>query len=256
MKTEVSIITPSYNSKNYISRTIESVLKQSFKYWELIIVDDCSSDGTASLIREYCVLDSRIKLFETEINLGAAKVRNIGINKAIGRYIAFLDSDDFWDSTKLEKQISFMKKNNFTFTFTQYFEFDDVTDRVYIKVVSPPRVTYNMLLRNGGYMGCLTVIYDTQKFGKMYMPNLRKRQDWALWLIMLKNIDCAYGLQEPLAYYRKGNQSISKKKYKLVKYNFLVYRRVLKMSFIESSYRILVFLISHFFFKSDLKTKV
>lgn len=256
MKIEVSIITPSFNSEHYITDTIESVINQTFQNWEMIIVDDCSNDNSVAIIEEYCLKDSRIKLFRLDENLGSGKVRNICIEKASGRYLAFLDSDDYWAVDKLEKQISFMKANNFVFTYTQYFEFQSTTGQVKTLIKCPDKVTYSMILRDGGYLGCLTVVYDTNFFGKRKMPEIRKRQDWALWIKMLKEIDCAHGILEPLAYYRTGNTSLSKNKIKLVKHNFMVYRKELGMSFFESFYRMSIFLINYFLFKPGYKIKV
>ena len=252
----VSIITPVYNAKDEILECINSVLSQSYINWELIIVDDCSIDNTVNILKKLAKNDSRIKLIQLENNLGAGFARNIGIKKASGRYIAFLDSDDYWSNDKLEKQITLMQQNNYPFTYTQYYEFESKTGNLKTIVKSPKKVTYKMLLINGGFIGCLTVVYDTVFFGKRYMPEIRKRQDWALWIKMLKEIEAAYGVQEPLAYYRIGNSSLSKNKIKLIKHNFMVYKRELDMSFIESFYRITLFLVYHFLFKSTTKTKL
>ncbi|MDD7885917.1 glycosyltransferase family 2 protein [Flavivirga sp. 57AJ16] len=252
----VSIITPVHNSANHISKNIESVQKQIFRDYEHIIIDDCSSDNTVSIIKDFIKKNNKIRLIQLQNNSGAGFARNRGIKEAKGRYIAFLDSDDFWALDKLEKQISFMRENNFPFTHTQYYEFDDKTGQIKTLVKCPEKVTYQMILRNGGHIGCLTVVYDTNFFGKRYMPEIRKRQDWALWIKMLKGIDCSYGIREPLAYYRTGNSSLSKSKIKLVRHNFMVYRRELKMSFVESFYRMTIFLVYHFLFKRKAKVKL
>ncbi|WP_242083701.1 glycosyltransferase family 2 protein [Aestuariivivens sediminis] len=256
MSIEVSIITPSFNSGKFISKTIESVLEQTFENWEMIIVDDCSNDNSLKIIKEYCKKDARIKLIVLDKNGGSGKARNIAIKKSRGRYLAFLDSDDYWASSKLEKQIVFMQKNNCPFTYSQYYEFNNNTGNIETIVKCPSTVTYKMLLVNGGYIGCLTVIYDTTCFGKRYMPEIRKRQDWALWVKMLKEIKFAKGIQEPLAYYRTGHTSLSKNKFKLVKYNFTVFYKVLGMSYIECLYRMTLFLMYHLFFKSKLRIKL
>ncbi|MFD2724787.1 glycosyltransferase family 2 protein [Hyunsoonleella rubra] len=256
VRDKVSIITPSFNCQDYISKTIDSVLSQTYSNWEMIIVDDCSTDNSVEIIQNYCAKDKRIKLFISDKNMGSGRSRNKCLEKATGRYIAFLDSDDYWSNIKLERQIAFMEENSFNLTYSMYFEFDSDTGRLLTKVKVPKKVNFGMLLKNGGYMGCLTVIYDSYFFGKRDMPEIRKRQDWALWLKMLKEIDYAHGLQEPLAYYRLGNSSLSKSKLKLVKYNFSVYRKELRMSFLRSLYHMIVFLIHHFFYKPKLKVKL
>lgn len=249
MNPEVSIITPSYNSSGYIGTTIKSVLSQSFENWEMIIVDDASTDDSSEVIQQYSKIDSRIKLFVLDENVGSGNTRNVCIDKAKGRYLAFLDADDYWKPDKLEKQISFMKINKYHLTYTEYYEFNNETGNIETHIKSPKKVSRNMILMNGGFIGCLTVIYDTSFFGKRYMPKIRKRQDWATWIKMLKDIDFAYGIQEPLAYYRKGNSSLSQRKIYLLKHNFMVYRKELGMSLFKSVYYMTRFLIYHFFFK-------
>jgi len=244
----VSIITPSFNSKNYIGKTIESVISQEYQDWEMIIVDDFSTDDSVVFIEEYCEKDARIKLISLPENKGPGIVRNIAIKEAKGRYIAFLDSDDLWTPNKLQKQILFMEQGDLPFTYTQYYEFSDQTGKILSLVKSPRKVDYKKILKNG-YIGCLTVIYDTEKLGKRYMPEIRKRQDWSLWINILSDIDYALGIQEPLAYYRVGNSSISQNKLTLIKHNFNVYRIQLKFSFIKSTLLMLNFLIHYFIFK-------
>ncbi|GGK30689.1 glycosyl transferase [Yeosuana aromativorans] len=256
MKEKVSIITPVYNSETHILDCIVSVINQSYTNWEHIIIDDFSSDNSVSLVQKIKDTDERIKLIRLDKNSGAGFARNIGIKKAKGRYIAFLDADDYWHKEKLEKQIYFMLENKYSLSFTAYYEFDNNDGKINTLVNCPEKVNYNMLLMNGGFMGCLTVMYDTKFFGKRYMPEIRKRQDWALWLKMLKEGSYAYGINEPLAYYRKGNTSLSKSKIKLVKHNFMVYRKELKMSFIKSVYRMFLFLFYHFFFKQQWKESI
>lgn len=252
----VSIITPVFNNCKYISKNIESVQNQTFKDYEHIIIDDCSTDNTIDVIEKYKKNDKRIKLIRLHENSGAGICRNKGIKSSSMRFIAFLDADDYWSPIKLETQISFMLERNYAFSCSQYYEFDDTSGEIKTLVKCPKEITYNMLLINGGFIGCLTVVYDTKRFGKRYMSEIRKRQDWALWLKMLKEIDGVYGIQEPLAYYRIGNSSLSKSKIKLVKHNFMVYREELNMSLIESLYRIILFLVYYFIFKPVTKKKL
>ena len=160
----VSIITPSYKSEKFISQTIESVLGQTYQNWEIIIVDDVSPDNSNKIIEEYSKKDSRIKLIKLEKNSGAAVARNIAIEESKGRYIAFLDADDIWKPEKLEKQIEFMRKNNYAFTYTAYEKVDE-NGVVFGKIGVPLKVSYNQLLRTC-VIGCLTAVYDREKLAK------------------------------------------------------------------------------------------
>lgn len=230
----VSIITPSYNSSKYILNTIQSIKKQSYKNWELIIVDDCSIDKSREVIKSCIKEDARIKLICLEKNSGAAVARNTGIENANGRFIAFLDSDDTWHPKKLEKQIKFMLDNQYYFTYTGYRKVDE--NGAFIKNAKMPKsINYNKLLKTN-YIGCLTAIYDSEKLGKIYFPLIRKRQDYALWLKILKIIPNAYGLQEDLANYTVRSGSISANKINVAKYNWMVYRKVEKLSLIRAIY--------------------
>lgn len=219
---KVSIITPTYNSAKFVSKTIDSVLAQKYQDWEMIISDDCSTDNTWEIISEYANKDSRIKVFRLDINSGAGVARNNSINEATGRFIAFLDSDDTWHIDKLTKQVKFMLENQVELSYTSY---KIVTEHGAAgKLIIPPKqVNYNKMLKND-YIGCLTAMYDTNRLGKVFMPVIRKRQDWALWLKILEDLDWAVGIQEELAYYTVRTGSISSNKIKLIKYNWGIYR--------------------------------
>ncbi len=220
----VSIIMPSYNSV-YIAESIESVLAQTYKNWELLVTDDCSTDNTREVVAAYAAKDPRIKLFKLEQNSGAGVARNNSIEQAQGRFIAFLDSDDKWLPNKLEKQIAFMLDNNYELTFTSYkVNSEDGINTGSVKCLS--ELSYFRLLCDN-CVGCLTAIYDTKQMGKMYMPMLRKRQDWCLWLSILKKCKQGYGLQEELAEYRVMANSVSSNKLSLVEYNIKVYNEFL-----------------------------
>lgn len=228
----VSIITPSYKSENFISQTIESVLNQTYQNWELIIVDDASPDNANKIIEEFCKKDNRIRLIKLEKNSGPAVARNTAIKEAKGRYIAFLDADDMWLPQKLEKQIEFMKKNNFSFTFT-YYKKVNRKEKYFSIIKAPLKVNYKMLLRNN-YIGCLTAIYDAKILGKVYMPSIRKRQDYGLWLKLLKKVDYAYCLPEVLSIYRIQSESVSSNKLHLLAYNYNLFREIEGFSIIKS----------------------
>ena len=210
MNNIVSIITPSFNSANYICHTVESVLNQSYTNWELLIVDDCSTDNSREIIQSYVNKDSRIKLICLEKNSGAAVARNTGIEEARGRFIAFLDSDDTWHPEKLEKQLHFMLNNDYAFTYTQYHQVNENGDLIG-DLYFPKRTNYHNLLKTC-VIGCLTAMYDSHKIGKIYFPLIRKRQDYALWLKILKQIDYAYCVPMDLASYTVRSDSISANK--------------------------------------------
>lgn len=231
----VSIVTPVYNAERFIKETIDSVISQTYSNWELILVDDCSSDSSADIISEYIKKDDRIKYIKNEVNSGAAVSRNNGIEASKGQYIAFVDSDDVWENEKLEKQLEFMKKNSYPFTFTSYryvLEDGTITDKTARAI---EKINYNGLLKNT-VIGCSTVIIDRMIVGDFRMPLLRRGQDTATWLQILKKIDYAYGLDIPLVNYRKVSNSISSNKFKALKRTWNIYRNVEHLGIIKSSY--------------------
>lgn len=229
----VSIITPTYNSEKYIKETISSVLSQTYQNWEMIIVDDCSTDNTVRIIEEEMEKNSRIRFIQLQENQGAAVARNTAINYANGRYIAFLDSDDLWEMNKLEVQVSFMNMNNIPFSYTSYKIINENGEETGKVVNVPEKIDYNQLLKNT-IIGCLTVMLDINKFGRVQMPNMRTRQDTALWLLILKQGYIAYGIQQPLAKYRKKSGSISSNKLKMAKQNWKLYREIENLSLVKS----------------------
>lgn len=231
----VSIITPSYKSEKFISQTIKSVLSQTYKNWEMIIIDDVSPDNSNKVIEEYCKKDSRIKLIKLGINSGPAVARNRAIEEANGRYIAFLDADDLWMSEKLEKQLAYMQVKDCALSYTAYKTMSEDGKNLNVNINPPMRLTYKELLKSNR-IGCLTAIYDTYKIGKVYMPLIKKRQDYGLWLKILSNIDTAYGVNELLATYRIMSNSISSNKIDLLKYNYALFREHEKFSAIKSLY--------------------
>ena len=230
----VSIITPSYKSEKFISQTIKSVLKQTYQNWEMIIVDDVSPDNSNKIIEWYIKKDSRIKLIKLEKNSGPAITRNAGIKEAKGRYISFLDADDLWLPKKLEKQISFMNENDIVLSYSSYYSIDE-KDRNLGMFITKEQVNYSDLLKTNN-IGCLTAIYDTAKIGKLFMPNIIKRQDYGLWLKILKIIGETKGIIEPLAIYRIRENSVSSNKFKAAKYQWKIYREVEKLGLVKSLY--------------------
>ncbi len=217
----ISIITPTFNSERFIKQTLDSILSQTFTHWELLITDDCSSDRTLEIVRNYMKNDNRIKLFVLDKNSGPGVARNNSILKSKGDYIAFCDSDDMWEPNKLEIQLKHMQKYKQLFSFTDYKVVDESGKNLGV-VRAPKKITFYKMLSNN-YVGCLTVMYKKNFTNDLLMPNLKKRQDWVLWLKILKKIKVAYSLKRPLSVYRKRNDSISNNKLSLLKYNWRVY---------------------------------
>lgn len=228
----VSIIMPLYNAETYVASAIESVLAQRYKCWELIIVDDCSTDRSVSIVEQY--LDPRIRLIRNESNTGAAGARNLAIEAAKGRWIAFLDSDDLWRKDKLELQLSFMEEKGAALSFTAYNVVDSNCSHITVFSPRKDRYSYDMILRHNS-LGCSTVIYDTSFLGKVYMPlEAVKREDQACWLSILKTGVDAFCLKECLTEYRINSGSVSHNKASMIKYQWNVYRSVEKLSIIRS----------------------
>jgi len=207
----VSVIIPTYNSEAFISRTIDSVLAQSYSKIEIILIDDNSIDNTKDIIEEYRINDVRIRAIYQQPNQGAGEARNQGIKAANGKYLAFVDSDDYWHKDKLRDQIDFMIRNDFHFTYTKYTYIDESEFILKRTNVAPNQCSYHRLLLQN-CIGCSTVVIDLEKLGKEYMPGLRNRQDWGLWLKYIRKSGKAYGLTKPYTYYRVQSNSISSKK--------------------------------------------
>lgn len=220
----VSIITPTYNSERFIAETIVSVQAQTYQDWEMIIVDDCSTDKTAEIVASFQEKDSRIKYFYNSTNKGSALSRNLALQKAKGKWIAFLDSDDLWLPDKLEKQIEFMTKNNYHFSYTNYCEIDENSKETGI-LITGPKVITDKLMKAYCWPGCLTVMYDAEKVGIMQTVDIRINEEYALWIKIAKKLNC-YLLDENLAKYRRHNKSLTSQSYfKLIKWHYLMFRK-------------------------------
>lgn len=241
----VSVITPAYNCENYIGKTIESVINQTYKNLEMIIVDDYSTDNTAKIINNYMEKDDRIKYYKLDSNSGAAVARNTGLELANGRYIAFLDSDDIWKLNKLNEQIKFMRINNYGFTFTGYEIITEAGIRTNRIIKIPKKLNYSDVLKNT-IIGCLTVVIDKEIIGDFRMPNVRKGQDTMTWTSILRKGHTAYGLQKELAYYRNVKTSLSNNKLGALKRTWDNYRRVERLSLPKSLYYFIFYLINAF----------
>lgn len=232
---KVSIITPMHNSAKFISETINSVLNQTHKNFELILIDDCSSDETIKAVNVF-LNDKRIKLFKNEKNYGAAYSRNLGIREATGEYIAFLDGDDLWSPTKLESQLKFMNENNVDFSCTYYSLIDENGAKLDKYITAPKKITHKMLMKSC-YMGCLTVMYKKSLYPNLQIPDsILKRNDYAMWLKISEISNC-YCLNKYLAMYRKRNDSVSSiSKRKLFKYHIDLFEKLYGFSSIKSLY--------------------
>lgn len=208
----ISIIIPYYNAAKYIKETIESIIAQTYKKWELIIIDDCSTDpDTANVLQIIKNLDSRIRILRTKKNGGAGYARNIGIKEALGRYIAFCDSDDWWYPNKLEKQLLFMQNNGYEFTFTDYEDCDEDLNVLHTFKQQP--ILTLKEAQKGCSVGTPGAMYDTSRIGKLYMPNMRRSEDWGLWLKILQKTKNAYAYPEALWKYRHLPGSVSSFKF-------------------------------------------
>lgn len=244
---KVSVIVPAHNSGRFIAETIMSVLNQTHKNFEIIIVDDCSTDDTIEIIKSF--EDERILLLENESNSGAAYSRNKAIANAKGDFIAFLDADDKWLPDKLEKQILFMESNHYDFSYTGYSWVREDNSEIGVFVSGPTKVTHKMFLRSN-YVGCSTVMFRRSIYPDLNVPDsIKKRNDYALWLLLSKKADCYY-LDECLTKYRKISGSISSgSKAKLVKHHYQVFKEVCGFKPIKA-YLFAILNIVYFLFRS------
>ena len=234
----ISVITPTYNCAKFIEYTIESVRAQSYKQWEMIIVDDCSTDNTKKIVDKFIKEDNRIKYFCLENNSGAAIARTKEMELAKGAYMAFLDSDDIWPEDKLKKQLIFMKQNGFSFTCTAYEQIDEDGNSLNRIIQTVSKADYNRVLLDCP-VGNSTVMYNVEKMGKFEVPNIRKRNDDALWLQMLKKEKYIYGMNSVLMKYRIRQNSISSNKFKVIKYHWILYRDIEHLSIARSIFHIM-----------------
>lgn len=228
----VSIIMPNYNSQKYIVATLNSIIEQKFEKWELLITDDCSTDNSLEIIKKYSENDARIKYFSLEKNSGAAVARNNSIKKATGKILAFIDSDDIWHKDKLYKQLAFMEKNNYLFTSTSYEWMDEENKLLNNVIKSHKELNYEGVLKY--CPGNSTVMYNVEKIGKVYSPDIKKRNDFVMWLQVIKKAKKLYGMDEVFTQYRVHDESLSRNKIKLIKYQWEVYRKHERLSLIFS----------------------
>lgn len=246
----VSIVMPLYNCETFVLDALKSVVQQSCPNWELIIVDDRSTDNSYDVVKKFVAGEPRIKLHQLPSNSGAAAARNYAIELAQGRYIAFLDSDDLWLSSKLEEQVAFMKKKNVPLSFTGYQWIDEIGHIVKTEIHVPQSVTYEKLLKQN-VIGCLTAMYDSSKIGKFYFDiSLAKHEDYQYWLEILKTISYAEGLDISLAYYRIRQNSLSRNKISAATYVWKILRKYQKLSLCKA-----IYYFGWYTYKSILKYK-
>ncbi len=231
----VSVVMPTFNSRPYLEESVQSVLAQTFEDFELIVVDDASTDATWSMVSMFVRMDDRIIAERLPRNFGPAIARNRAIEKARGRYIAFLDSDDMWLPEKLETQVPFMDDNNYALSHTHYARIDAAGNQLSPQIDAPGTLGYREMLRSNR-IGCLTAMYDTAILGKTLMPELRRRQDYGLWLEIMRRGYRAYCIPRILAVYRVRTDSVSSDKLRMLSHNWRLYRQVAKLSIVKSAY--------------------
>jgi glycosyltransferase involved in cell wall biosynthesis len=234
-KNLVSIITPSFNAADFIAETIESVQNQTYINWEMIIIDDCSTDETIKIIEQFATNDNRIKLHKLKTNSGTAKARNIGIDAAAGKYIAFLDADDMWFNDFIDTSIQTIRETGVPFVFSSIKRCDENKNFIYSDFIVPKTVTYHDILKTNSIV-CSTAFLNIEILGKKYMPNIRKRQDMGLWLQYLKEIPFAYGITTPKAIYRIRKNSLSRNKKELLIHQWQFYRKIANLNIFKSTY--------------------
>jgi len=241
MKELISVITPNYNAAQYLTETINSVINQTYKNWEMIIIDDCSTDASIEIIQKFIKQDKRIKLLKLKINKGPAVTRNVGIENAKGKYLTFLDADDLWLPYFLEKSLHNIKDSP-GFVFSSYHRYNESLKPIYSDFIVPAKVTYYDILKTNS-ISCLTAFIDIEKLGKLMMPKILYRQDMGLWLQYLKLIDYAKGDKECLAIYRIRQKSHSRNKFNLIKHQWFFYRNIENLSILKSIYYFVLWVI-------------
>lgn len=230
----VSIITPNWNCAEYVEETIRSVQAQTYQNWEMIIVDDCSTDESYNVIEYLAQKDGRIRLLKNPKNSGAAVSRNYALREAKGRWIAYLDSDDIWVPEKLEKQLRFMTENGYAFSYTEYKEIDNDSKETGV-LISGPRKVSKFGMFAFCWLGCLTVMYDRERVGLIQIEDIKKNNDYAMWLKVCRKAKC-HMLREPLALYRRGRVgSISTHGYStMIRWHYKLWHEAEGMNPVES----------------------
>lgn len=234
MKPLVSIITPCYNSKDYIAATIQSVLDQQYSNWELIVIDDQSKDNSLAIVQTYAKDNPKLKIIALEQNGGVANARNVGVSAATGKYIAFLDSDDIWLPEKLKKQVEFMETHQVPMTFLSYQRINEDGKIISGKINMPETVNYNKLLWHN------IVIFSTSMVLRSVAQDIKFKkmghEDWIYWLDLFKKCGQGYGVNEVLAHYRIRGGSVSSNKFVAINSTWKILRESEKIGLIKSMY--------------------
>lgn len=233
----VSVIMPTYNCGRFVTETIQSIQAQTYESWEIEIVDDCSTDNTEAVVKSLMDQDTRIHYCRLDTNCGAAVARTEAMKRARGEYMAFCDSDDLWLPEKLEKQIKFMTDNGYAFSCTAYEQIDENSKSLKRVIKTIKKTDYNRLLLDCP-VGNSTVMYNVGVMGRFEVPNIRKRNDDALWLTMLKKEKYIFGMPEVLTRYRIRKNSISSDKISVIKYHWILYRQIEHLNVFRSVFHI------------------
>lgn len=233
---KVSIITPAYNAELFLEETVKSVQAQTFTNWEMLIVDDCSTDNTYALAKKLASKDNRIKVLKNTQNSGVAATRNYALDIATGEYIAFIDSDDLWLPEKLKKQVAFMNQGDYVLTYTNYRKFNSETGERYPKIIKAPAKMTAEMIYGDTSIGCLTVMVNRNKSGPFHMPLLSHTEDNITWQKILARGFTGYRLDEVLSLYREGNKSLTNSKKKAAFQQWSTYRNYYKFSIPKSAY--------------------
>lgn len=240
---KVSVIMPAYNAERYLPDAIRSVQSQTFTDWELVICDDCSKDSTYQIANDFAQKDTRIKVIKNKVNSGVAQTRNNALDAAIGEYIAFLDSDDLWLPDKLKKQLEFMGDKSCVLSYTAYQKFFDNTEKKGKVIPAKEHMTAKQIYGDTS-IGCLTVLVNRQQAGAFHMPLLKHTEDNCTWQEILSRGHIAYGLNEVLALYREGNDSLTSSKKKAAMQQWETYRKHYRFSVVKSLYYFLQYAVN------------
>ena len=239
MEILVSVIMPTYNCAKYIAESIDSVVQQTVDNWELQIVDDCSTDNTEEIVQPYLQKYTNIHYYRLPKNSGPAVARTEAIRRSKGKYCAFLDSDDLWTPDKLERQITFMEENNYLFSCAAYRQMDVQGKDLQTVIIPPKKISYKKCIYLSNPIGNLTVMYNQEQLGKFEVPAIKKRNDFALWLQVLKKTSFCYGMENILGTYRLGREgSVSHNKLAQAKYHWQLYHDIEKHNIIRSTFEL------------------
>lgn len=234
-----SVIMPTYNCGKYIAESIESILAQTLTDCEIQIVDDCSTDNTREVLKPYLEKYPAIHYYCLAQNSGPAVARTEAIKQAVGKYVAFLDSDDLWHPQKMEKQLTFMESMGADFSCTAYAQMDNEGNSLHTVIMPPLKTDYKKCIRLSNPIGNLTVVYNQEALGKFEVPQIKKRNDFALWLQVLKKTDYCYGIPDVLATYRVGRVgSVSYNKLAQAEYHWKLYHEIEKHNLLRSIYEL------------------